>query len=131
MPGDAGEMLLLVPNDCEESARARRVLDRLVREDNPIVNVEFIDVRQSMRNGGGPACLRLRVVLSEDELAHMHQGVRFTEPLHDQLAEWVHRNYRESLSVADLADPTLVEETNRAFLELEDILQLSLVSSDE
>ena len=131
IPDDSDHMMLLVPNDCEEHPRARRVLDRLVREDNPISRVEFIDVRQSMRNGGGPACLRLRVVLSEDELSHMHQGVRFTDVLHEQLAGWVNRHYREALSVSDLVDPSLVTETNNAFLELEDILQLPFVSPTE
>jgi succinylarginine dihydrolase len=128
---DSSQMSLLVPNDCEEHPRARRVLDRLVREDNPITSVEFIDVRQSMRNGGGPACLRLRVVLSDDELSHMHQGVRFTDSLHEQLTGWVKRHYRENLSVADLADPSLITETNHAFLELEDILQLPFVNPSE
>ncbi|MEE2680772.1 MAG: N-succinylarginine dihydrolase [Planctomycetota bacterium] len=131
LPDESVRMMLLVPDDCREHVRARRVLDRLIREDNPIVEIEFIDVRQSMRNGGGPACLRLRVVLSEDELAHMHQGVRFTEALHAELSAWVHRHYRESLSVADLADPALVDESNQAFAELEQILQLSFVSPSE
>ena len=128
---DSSEMRLLVPNDCEEHSRARRVLDRLVREDNPITTVEFIDVRQSMRNGGGPACLRLRVVLSDDELSHMHQGVRFTDTLYEQLTGWVKHHYRENLSVADLADPSLVTEANHAFMELEDILQLPFVNPSE
>ena len=131
LPGDKGEMMLLAPDDCESHPRARRVLDRLLREDNPIARIDFIDVRQSMRNGGGPACLRLRVVLSEDELAHMHQGVRFTEPLYRSLCDWVKRHYREDVEVSDLVDPALVAETTSAFLELEEILQLPFVSPSE
>ena len=75
LPERHGAMMLLVPSDCQEHQKAKRVLERLVREDNPIESVEFIDVRQSMRNGGGPACLRLRVTLTEAELAAVHPGV--------------------------------------------------------
>ncbi|MAJ45986.1 MAG: N-succinylarginine dihydrolase [Planctomycetes bacterium TMED75] len=129
LPDSAGSMLLLVPSECEEHVRARRVLDRLLREENPITKVEFVDVRQSMRNGGGPACLRLRVALTEDELAHMHQGIRFTDTLHDRLLKWVDTHYRETLTIPDLADPSLVSETTAAYRALEDILQLPFLST--
>ena len=131
LPGGDGKMMLLVPSDCEDHPRARRVLDRLVHEENPIARVDFIDVRQSMRNGGGPACLRLRIALSEDELAHMHQGVRFTEGLFDRLGQWVDAHYRDELTVSDLADPALVSETNGAYQQLEEILQLPFISPNE
>lgn len=131
LPGTGGDMLLLAPTDCRDHPRAERVLSRLVGESNPISRVEFIDVRQSMRNGGGPACLRLRVVLTEDELAHMHQGVLLTEALHDRLSAWVHEYYREELSVADLADPALGAEALAAGQALEDILQINVLSNAE
>ena len=131
LPESDGQMVLLVPSDCEEHVRARRVLDRLLREENPITRIEFVDVRQSMRNGGGPACLRLRVALTEDELAHIHPGIRFTEQLYDRLQTWIDRHYRETLSIADLADPSLVSETNDAYRELENVLQLPFVSPSE
>ena len=131
LPDSEGAMLLLVPSECEEHVRARRVLDRLLREENPITRVEFVDVRQSMRNGGGPACLRLRVALTEDELAHMHQGIRFTDQLHDRLLKWIDSHYREDLTIADLADPALVSEANAAYRELEDVLQLPFTSTSE
>jgi len=64
-----GGMTLLCPAECIESPSVQAVLGRIVAEDNPITEVQFVDVRQSMHNGGGPACLRLRVVLTEEELA--------------------------------------------------------------
>lgn len=42
-----------------------------------------------MANGGGPACLRLRVVLTEEELACIHQGILFTDTLYLQLKNWI------------------------------------------
>jgi len=128
IPGGSGGMLLLAPTDCEEHPRARRVLDRILGADNPIEQVVYIDVRQSMRNGGGPACLRLRVALTEDELAAVHPGVLLDDRRFDELESWVTRNYREELSPADLADPGLYEESCRAHAELSDLIGLDLDS---
>ncbi len=43
------------------------IRNKLVAEDNPISAMQVLDLRESMANGGGPACLRLRVVLTEEE----------------------------------------------------------------
>jgi succinylarginine dihydrolase len=80
-----------------------------------------------MRNGGGPACLRLRVPLTEREIAAAHPGVFFTPELHAQLTAWVIRHYRDRLSPADLADPNLLEESQRALDELSGILSLGAI----
>ncbi len=126
LPGRAGSMMLLVPSDCLEHQKASRVLERIVREDNPIESVEYVDVRQSMRNGGGPACLRLRVTLTDDELAAVHPGVLLDEAAFTRLESWVDRNYRENLAPADLADPALPGEVHVAMSELSELLGLPL-----
>jgi succinylarginine dihydrolase len=77
-----------------------------------------------MRNGGGPACLRLRVVLTPAELAAVHPGVMATPARLDALEAWVRRHYRDRLTVADLADPALVAESQRTLDELTGILDL-------
>ena len=126
LPGEPGSMLLLVPTDCEEHPRATRVLERLVREDNPIARVEYVDVRQSMRNGGGPACLRLRVALTESELAAVRPGVILDDAKFLELESWVDRNYREEFSPRDLADPEVPLEVERALTELSEIIRTPL-----
>jgi succinylarginine dihydrolase len=77
-----------------------------------------------MRNGGGPACLRLRVSLTDDEAAAMHQGVIMTEALYSTLVPWVERHYRDQLAPQDLADPQLAIECAAALEELERLLGL-------
>ncbi|MNT01871.1 N-succinylarginine dihydrolase [compost metagenome] len=77
-----------------------------------------------MRNGGGPACLRLRVVLTEDELAATNPSMRLTDELHGALSVWGARWYRDSLTAQDLADPALQDETRGALDELTGILGL-------
>ena len=77
-----------------------------------------------MKNGGGPACLRLRVVLSDEEIAAMNPGVVLNENRHRQLCEWVTRHYRDRFCVQDLGDPKLIIENQTALDELTQILNL-------
>lgn len=126
-----GKMSLICPIECEETPTAKRATDRMLVENNPIDEVKFLNLRQSMNNGGGPACLRLRVVLTDAEAERIHQGVILTERLTDQLTAWINRNYRESLAPADLADPQLIGESWKAHQELNEILGLSPIAMQE
>lgn len=119
-----GKMTLLCPADVQENEAARKCAEDIVARENPVDEVRFIDLRQSMNNGGGPACLRLRIVMTEDELAHIHQSVLFDDKLYEALRDWVNRNYREELAADDLRDPALLDEVDVAFQELTEILKL-------
>ncbi len=119
-----GRMALVVPQECHENEAVARYLQRLTASGAPIDELISFDLRQSMRNGGGPACLRLRVVLTGAEEAAMHQGVRMTDALYAQLVRWVEKHYRDRLAPSDLADPSLVIEVQAALDELGAILQL-------
>ncbi len=119
-----GRMSLICPRECQESPLAQAVIERLLESSIPIDRVHYFDLRQSMRNGGGPACLRLRVVLDPSEQIAFHQGVRFTPELHDKLQSWAGRYYRESLNIEDLRDPKLIDESWLALEKLEQILDM-------
>lgn len=118
-----GKQCLVAPSECQRDADAKAAIDRIISE-GEVDRAVFVDVRQSMRNGGGPACLRLRVPLTEAELAAMHRGMRFTDELYDRLVSWVQRHYRDRLTPADLADPNLQSESREALDELTVILNL-------
>ena len=120
----AGGMALICPAECREHPTVSRWLDWLVAADNPVTAVHAVDVRQSMQNGGGPACLRLRLVLTPAQLAAVHQPVLMTPDRLDRLEAWVCTHYRDRLDVADLADPSLLEETRRALKEVDGLLDL-------
>ncbi|MGR2739370.1 N-succinylarginine dihydrolase [Billgrantia sp. Q4P2] len=123
-----GSMTLVVPGECQErEAVWRTIQDHLLAGHNPIGEVVVKDVKQSMRNGGGPACLRLRVVLSDAERAALTGRVLLTEVLHGELTAWVERHYRDRLAPDDLADPQLADETLTALDELTRILQIGSV----
>lgn len=125
-----GEMMLLAPSECRESASAHAFLERIVSDPtNPIARVEYANLRQSMRNGGGPACLRLRVVLAEAELESVERGSRtiLDQDLYEELRAWMERNYRECITPQDLADPSLLHESRTALDELTSILSLGSI----
>ena len=117
-------MTLILPMESQENQRVHAYLLDLITQDTPIKHLEFVDVRQSMRNGGGPACLRLRVVLNEDELAQVNPAFVLTEELFSTLNHWLEKHYRERLSSTDLSDPSLLSESRTALDELTQIMGL-------
>ena len=121
---DDGRMALVIPQECQENRAVSRYLEGLVAGGGPIDELIHFDLRQSMRNGGGPACLRLRVALSETEARAMHQGVIMTEALYHRLVAWVEKHYRDHLEPTDLMDPQLALEVHAALEELTVILNL-------
>ncbi|HEX3632473.1 MAG TPA: N-succinylarginine dihydrolase [Casimicrobiaceae bacterium] len=122
-----GGMLLVAPAECAEDPSVGAYLDGLVASGGPIREILTFDLRQSMRNGGGPACLRLRVALTAAERAAIAANVWLDDALHAALVGWVERNYRDRLSPADLADPALLIEGRRALDELSALLRLGSV----
>ncbi len=119
-----GGMTLLCPAECRENGAALACTQRILAGPGPVDDILFMDLRQSMRNGGGPACLRLRVVLDAAARSAAHPGVFWTEHLDQQLVAWVQRHYRDSLAPDDLRDPQLMQEAFSAMESLADILGL-------
>ncbi len=96
--------------------RARGEVPRFVDGDvrRPIDDVLVFDLRESMKNGGGPACLRLRVVLNDAERAAVNPGVWMNDTLFAQLDAWIDTHYRDRIAPADLADLKLLDESRAA-----------------
>ncbi len=122
-----GRTVLVCPTECEENASVRAYVARLVDGDAPIDGVRYVDLRQSMNGGGGPACLRLRVVLTEREERAIAPGVVFSAELDRKLTAWIERHYRDRLRPSDLADGAFLEETKTALDELTGILGLGSI----
>lgn len=122
-----GAMAIIAPTECQESAAVSRYLAELVEQDTPIKEVRYMDVKQSMRNGGGPACLRLRVALNDEELAATNSHCLLDDGLYQRLNSWVDKHYRDELHVSELADPQLLLESRQALDELTQILNLGSI----
>jgi succinylarginine dihydrolase len=121
------KMAILAPREAEHSQAARRFLERVVAESGLVESLHYTDVNASMKNGGGPACLRLRVTLEDEERAAVRARVFFDDALGAELESWVRRHYRDRLAREDLADPQLLEESRRALDELTALLKLGTV----
>ncbi len=123
-----GGMALILPHEVEETPRAKAYVDRVLATNGPIREAHYFDLRQSMRNGGGQACLRLRVVLTPDELAALGGRRRCsTRRAFTALEDIVKQRYRDPLSPADLADPALLDEGRTALDEIGQVLGLGSV----
>ncbi|EPC4043493.1 N-succinylarginine dihydrolase [Enterobacter mori] len=124
---DDGSMMLVLPQESRNHQGVWRYLSELVKADNPINELRVFDLRESMANGGGPACLRLRVVLTQDEMQAVNPAVMMNDTLFARLNDWVDRYYRDRLTQADLVDPLLLREGREALDALSTILQLGSV----
>ena len=128
---EGGAMTLITPIEATEHERVAAFVRRVVDDPgNPIDEVRALDVRESMRNGGGPACLRLRVVLTDEELTRIHRGVILDNGLHDALTDYVQREYPERIAPSDLLDPELARRCRSIVHEICDLLGLDGVCSD-
>ena len=122
-----GGMAIVAPREAEQSEASRKFLERVLEEENPVTAVHYVDVNDSMRNGGGPACLRLRVRLEAHEEKALGARVLWNQKLHDALVACVTARYRDRLTLDDFADPAFVDEARTALDELTALLDLGSV----
>jgi succinylarginine dihydrolase len=122
-----GSMAIIAPHEAEQSPAARSFLERVVAEANPVRALHYVNVNDSMRNGGGPACLRLRVRLEAHEEQALQRSVIFTHVLAEELSRCISRRYRDLLTLDDLADPDFLDEARTALDEITTLLGLGSV----
>lgn len=117
-----GQMTLIVPREARETPSVWRWIENHVAGNGPIRRVEVVDVRQSMANGGGPACLRLRVTADP---ATVDPRFLVDEEKLGQIADIIARFWPEQISHDELQRPSLVADVERARAALLDALDLS------
>lgn len=117
-----GEMTLIVPMEAREIPSVWSWLERHLAGNGPIRRLEVVDVRQSMANGGGPACLRLRVVADPETI-----DPRFIIDCAklDRIAEVVQRHWPAQIAHDELQRPALIADVERARVALLQALDLS------
>ncbi|PRD37299.1 UNVERIFIED_CONTAM: astB [Trichonephila clavipes] len=122
-----GGMSIVVPEESRQNKAVWSYLNDMIQMGTPIDDIKVFDLRESMRNGGGPACLRLRVAVNEKELAAVNPNLFMNDGLFKTLNQWVDQHYRDELTQDDLADPSLLIESRTALDELTKILGLGSV----
>jgi succinylarginine dihydrolase len=118
----SGEMTLIVPTEAREMPSVWRWIEGHVAGNGPIRRVEVVDVRQSMANGGGPACLRLRAVADS---ATVDPRFMVDDAKLDRIADVVSRYWPEQIHHDELQKAALVADVERARLALVEALDLS------
>ncbi len=122
----AGEMTLVVPSEARKTASVWAWLERHVAVNGPIRRVEVVDVRQSMANGGGPACLRLRVVA---DTSTVDPRFLVDDDRLDAIADMVRRHWPVEIDHADLQQPALIRDVEAARAALLEAMDLSEMAS--
>ena len=117
-----GAMALILPGEVRENDHVWAALGRALDRSGAVARIEVVDVRESMRNGGGPACLRLRVPASAAALAAIHPGYRLDARRWEALAALVERHWPEAVAPGDLLDPALWETARAANAVLADFI---------
>lgn len=117
-----GSTCMILPVECEDNAQVKQyVMERIVGS-GFVQKALFVDVRQSMRNGGGPACLRLRVMLSEAESASLHGRALLTQERYCQLRQLIENDYPDTLHLDDLRDLAQAEAMMKVATDIRQIL---------
>jgi succinylarginine dihydrolase len=117
-----GEPTLIVPTEARETPSVWSWIERHVAGNGPIRRVQVVDVRQSMANGGGPACLRLRVAADP---ASVDPRFMVDDAKLDWIADVVRRHWPEQIHHKDLQQPALIADVERARAALLEALDLS------
>jgi succinylarginine dihydrolase len=116
-----GENTLIVPTEARDTPSVWGWIERHVAGNGPIRKIEVVDVRQSMANGGGPACLRLRVVADP---ATVDPRFLVDDARLDWVADVIRRHWPEQIHHDDLQTPALVADIERARAALLEALDL-------
>ncbi|MEM6858270.1 MAG: N-succinylarginine dihydrolase [Pseudomonadota bacterium] len=116
-----GSMTLIVPEECRESQAVWSYCEAMMASNGPIREVLTVDVRQSMANGGGPACLRLRVVCDP---ATVDPRFLLDEGKADMLESVIAANWPEQIDPADLGSEALTKSVTNARYTLLNALDL-------
>lgn len=120
----SGEMALVVPEECRESAAVWSWCETMLASNGPIRQVIPVDVRQSMANGGGPACLRLRVVADP---ATVDPRFLLSEKRADLLEQVIGRYWPEQIDPSDIGSTALAETVRTARAKLLESLDLTIL----
>lgn len=108
---DSPRMVLICPTACSQITVAQKLIERLLADPHiPIDDVRFVDLHQSMAGGGGPACLRLRVPLTDDAVASLPANRRLGPALEQRMADAIERYYPEKLVLDDLCHAEFIRD---------------------
>ena len=119
---------MLLPEEVQNHSDCMIWLDE-IKSSSPIKHIEFVDIRQSMMNGGGPACLRFKTVVNDEEFSQVNDKFLLTSQKLMDLRALINKYYRDKLNPKDLFDIELMNESYHFLDELTQLLDLGSIYS--
>ena len=96
-------MTSLPLEECRRSESVRETINNLLGDTNrPLQETHFLNLRESMRNGGGPACLRNRIILNEKEINLLPKAIILDNVTIDSLIQWIDHHDRDQLELEQI-----------------------------
>ena len=123
-----GDMVLILPSEVNDYKECTNWLYK-IKDQTPIKELRYVDIKQSMMNGGGPACLRFKIVVNENEFNSINKNFLLNNELITQLENLIKDSYRESIEINDLEDPYLINESFEVLDELTQIFKTGSIYS--
>ncbi|RLT97006.1 N-succinylarginine dihydrolase [Ketobacter sp.] len=124
--GEAGQRTLLLPAECEQDAAVKDYIEHTLKTALDLQEIAYLDLQQSMRNGGGPACLRLRITLSEVELGALQGKLILDDERHQRLVDLVAQRYPQQMLPEQLAEWDFAREMQSIVEDIYRVLELPL-----
>lgn len=126
-----GKMVVIAPLELKNlyNGKAANLMEKIrVSADNTIDEVQYLDLRQSMRNGGGPACLRLRVPMTDAQARALQEntGMLVSENSLAEMEALIEHYYSESLTPESLRNPQLYKNCRDFLQALSQLLKIKL-----
>lgn len=121
-----GKMLLFAPLESSTNTFSNNAIQKIIGDNNPIDEVAFFDISQSMANGGGPACLRLRCVLSAEELSCINNKVFLNQANYEELKYIINTYYPENFDLSYLLDNNYLYSIKKALDNIYQVLGLQI-----
>jgi len=116
-PREPSRFHWIAPQQCEKTLETNQLLQRWQKDrELSLEKVHYVSLQESMANGGGPACLRLRISLNREQLAALPPRIFLDAEQYHRVHDWIVKWYPEQLALSDLADATLVEHFQQAVL---------------
>lgn len=122
--GDKDNRILLLPVECERDGRVKAFVETRLRAELSLAEIVYMDLQESMRNGGGPACLRLRLPLNSAECSALQGTLLLTDERYERIAELVETRYPTSLRLEQLAHWDVATEMRSIVVDIYKILGL-------
>jgi succinylarginine dihydrolase len=114
----SGDWRMFVPENCKQSESVQSTLDRLRSQNPRLRSIDYCPLSESMRNGGGPACLRLRINLTFSQIDQIPGSMRINSSTLSQLRKLVETEYPEKVEPSDFANPDFAEHCERISLQI-------------